>query len=80
MIRLVDDLLDVARITSGKIALHKEPVELTGLLSQVAETARAFVTDRAQTLSVSLPADAIWHSKRMRRASRKSSLICCTTV
>ncbi len=60
LIRLVDDLLDVARITRGKITLRKEPLELNSLLSQVVETIRPFAMDRAQTLTVSLPPDAIW--------------------
>jgi PAS domain S-box-containing protein len=60
LVRLVDDLLDVARITHGKITLHKEPLELTTLLTQVAETIRPFLTDRDQTLSLSTPADAVW--------------------
>jgi PAS domain S-box-containing protein len=58
--RLVDDLLDVARITRGKIALRKEPVELMQILAQVAEGVRPFTSDRRQTLSLSLLRDSIW--------------------
>jgi len=60
LVKLVDDLLDVARITLGKISLHKEPVELTTLLSQVAETVRPFVTDDDKILDLELPEEEIW--------------------
>ena len=34
MVRLVDDLLDVSRITRGKIELRKEPVDLAAVVAQ----------------------------------------------
>jgi PAS domain S-box-containing protein len=40
MTHLVDDLLDVSRITSGRIRLHREPLELAELLKAVVETYR----------------------------------------
>jgi PAS domain S-box-containing protein len=40
MTHLVDDLLDVSRITSGRIRLHPEPLELTELLETVIDTCR----------------------------------------
>lgn len=49
MTHLVDDLLDVSRITSGRIRLHTEPVELAQLLRAVIETHRqAAETSRHQ--------------------------------
>jgi PAS domain S-box-containing protein len=53
--RLVDDLLDVSRITRGKIELRKEPLELAPLVEQVAEAARALHPDSQRKLVVSLP-------------------------
>jgi PAS domain S-box-containing protein len=40
MTRLIDDLLDVTRITRGKIRLHSEPLELNGLLRRSSEDHR----------------------------------------
>ncbi|CAN5794758.1 hypothetical protein BH24ACI3_BH24ACI3_05820 [soil metagenome] len=40
LVRLVDDLLDVSRITSGKIELRREKVELNSIIYQAAEAAR----------------------------------------
>lgn len=60
LVRLVDDLLDVARITRGQISLRKEPLELIHMLEQVVETIRPFAIDQGQTLTVSLPREEIW--------------------
>lgn len=51
--RIVDDLLDVSRVTRGKIALRKEPVPLLHLLEHVAALSQASVTGpRRQKLTV----------------------------
>jgi CheY-like chemotaxis protein len=53
--RLVDDLLDVSRITSGKIDLRDEPVELAEVVNRAVETARPLIYGKGHTLSISLP-------------------------
>ncbi|HEX3151222.1 MAG TPA: ATP-binding protein [Gemmataceae bacterium] len=60
MVRLVDDLLDIARITKGKLRLTKEHVELRGVVNDAAETARSFMDARKHDFSVSLPTTSIW--------------------
>jgi PAS domain S-box-containing protein len=60
LVRLVDDLLDVSRITFGKIQLHKEPVELAALVAQALETSRPLIDARRQELTVSLPPEPLW--------------------
>jgi PAS domain S-box-containing protein len=60
MVRLVDDLLDIARITKGKLSLTKEPVELRVILNNAVEAARSFSDARKHELSVSLPTESIW--------------------
>jgi CheY-like chemotaxis protein len=60
LMRLVDDLLDVSRITQGKIQLRRERAELRGIVNRAVETARPFIDSRKHELSVSLPAEAIW--------------------
>lgn len=58
--RMVDDLLDVARVTKGKIEPHWETVDLNALLRRVAETVRQTRIDlRRQTLIVDLGHDAL---------------------
>src|SRR5207245_543089 len=59
LVRLVDDLLDVARITRGKIALRKEPVLLADLAARAVELARPLVDARGHALTVSLPSEPV---------------------
>ncbi len=56
LVRLVDDLLDVSRITQGKIALRKEAVELGAIIRNGLETTRALIESRHQELSVTTAA------------------------
>jgi PAS domain S-box-containing protein len=53
--RIVDDLLDVARITRGTVKLHKEPVELAAVVAQAVETSRPLIDARKHQLIVSVP-------------------------
>ena len=53
--RLVDDLLDLARITSGKIELRFAPVTLASIVDQAVQTCAPLLQQRDQHLSVSLP-------------------------
>ena len=55
MVRLVDDLLDVARITQGKIALRLEPVEVAHVVRNAVETTAPTVMQGGRQVLVSLP-------------------------
>jgi signal transduction histidine kinase len=68
--RLVEELLDVSRISQGKIGLKKEPVDLARIISHAVETARPLIDARAQTLSVSVPAAPVWLSADFARLSQ----------
>lgn len=57
--RLVDDLLDVSRITQRKIALKKQPVELRELVRQAVEAAQPAAREKALLLQLSLPQEPI---------------------
>jgi PAS domain S-box-containing protein len=57
---LVDDLLDVARISEGKIALRKEDVEMKGVIAQAIETAGPLIAAREHRLEVIQPEREIW--------------------
>jgi len=50
--RLVDDLLDVSRVTRGKIELQKRPVQLATVISRAVETARPLIDSRDLLLSI----------------------------
>ncbi|HEX5126214.1 MAG TPA: PAS domain S-box protein [Rhodocyclaceae bacterium] len=53
--RLVDDLLDVSRITSGKIQLRKEPVDLNGVLRAAIDSMRFTLESYGHTFELHLP-------------------------
>jgi signal transduction histidine kinase len=53
--RLVDDLLDVSRITHGKAKLDLAPLDLGPIINQAVETCRPLLTARRHQLSVDLP-------------------------
>jgi PAS domain S-box-containing protein len=56
---LLDDLLDIARITQGKLLLKTEPVKLTSIVDAAVEAARPLLDDKKHRLTVTLPADAL---------------------
>jgi CheY-like chemotaxis protein/anti-sigma regulatory factor (Ser/Thr protein kinase) len=60
MAQLVDELLDVSRITQGKIALRKESLELGKVIAHAVETARPLIEARAHKLELELPASPVW--------------------
>jgi PAS domain S-box-containing protein len=60
LIRLVDDLLDVSRITTGKIHVRKERVDLYTIINHAVETTWHLVESRKLELTVSLPTESIW--------------------
>jgi signal transduction histidine kinase len=53
--RLVDDLLDVSRITRGKINLTRQVVELEGLISRAVETVHPLFDEHSHQLTLELP-------------------------
>jgi signal transduction histidine kinase/CheY-like chemotaxis protein len=57
--RILDDLLDVSRITRGKIELHRSPTALQPIVADAVETARPLLEGRQHTLSVSLPSEPV---------------------
>ena len=60
MTRLVDDLLDVSRITSGKITLRREPVAIAAVIAQAVEIARPPAESRKETLEAEVAAGVGW--------------------
>ncbi|HLJ95599.1 MAG TPA: response regulator [Gemmataceae bacterium] len=57
--RLVDDLLDVSRITRGKIELRKEIIDLATVLCHAVETVRPLVDAHRHRLTISLPEEPV---------------------
>ncbi|HSO31972.1 MAG TPA: ATP-binding protein, partial [Labilithrix sp.] len=59
LVRLVDDLLDVSRITEGKVALKKERVELATIVARGVELSSPLLEQRQQHLSLRVP-EGLW--------------------
>jgi len=59
MVRLVDDLLEVSRITRGKVELKKEPVTLKAIIDSAVEISRPLIEAGRHRLRVSLPPEPL---------------------
>ena len=57
---LIDDLLDVSRVITGRIQLHRERLEMRGIVERALESVRSLIEQRKHELSVSLPAEPVW--------------------
>jgi PAS domain S-box-containing protein len=73
MVRLIDDLLDVSRIASGKIELRKEWVNLHDAVQSAVETSRPLMDSRGQELVVTLPDGPILLEADMTRLAQSFS-------
>ena len=60
LVRLVDDLLDVSRITANKIHLRREPHDLARLMTTAAESIMPLAAAADQQLDVRMPSTPIW--------------------
>ncbi len=58
--RLVDDLMEVSRITTGRVQLRHDRVIMSGIVERAVETAHPLINRRRQELTVSLPSAPIW--------------------
>ena len=59
LVRIVDDLLDVGRITKGKIALNQETLDLKALVTQIVESAMPSIEARAHKVDLQFEADLL---------------------
>ncbi len=60
MVRLVDDLLDVGRITRGKLELRREQVELAAVVKSAVETSRPLIEQMGHELTITLPPQPVY--------------------
>ena len=57
---LIDDLLEVSRISTGRVQLRLERIAMRGVVDRAVETANALMAQRRHVLMLSLPAQALW--------------------
>jgi len=76
LIRLVDDLLDVSKITRGKIELRRERSDIGAVLSKAVEMASPLIEKRRHRLDVRVPPEPIaWFGDPVRLAQVVSNLL-----
>ncbi|QSQ20051.1 response regulator [Pyxidicoccus parkwayensis] len=59
VVRLVDDLLDLARIVRGQMSLHRAPLELSTVVARAVESVTPLVEQRQHRLDVAVPAEGL---------------------
>ena len=60
MVRLIDDLLDVSRISRGKIELRPEQITLQSVIAAAREASQPIIADYRHEFTVDVPAEPIW--------------------
>ena len=76
MVRLVDDLLELSRITRGKVELRQEDVEVSALFAAARDTSSPLIEAGGHALEVRLPAAPLWvHADPVRMAQVLSNLL-----
>ncbi|MGJ7495354.1 hybrid sensor histidine kinase/response regulator [Variovorax sp. RT4R15] len=60
MARLLDDLLDASRVTSGKVTLHQQTTKVSEFVNQAVEMYRALIDARGQQLTLDMPVTPIY--------------------
>jgi signal transduction histidine kinase len=60
LVRLIDDLLDISRITHGKLRLTRDRLQLAEILEAAIEQSRPLLDKAGQTLTLKLPTEDIW--------------------
>jgi signal transduction histidine kinase/DNA-binding response OmpR family regulator len=70
LVRLVDDLLDVSRITRGKIRIELAGVDLASVVTSAAETSRPLIEAASHRLEVALSPEPLWVNADQARLSQ----------
>ncbi|MET0283700.1 MAG: ATP-binding protein [Polyangiales bacterium] len=70
MVRLIDDLLDVSRITRGKLELRRAPVTLQEVATTAVESSRSVIDRGGHTLRVALPSEPLWLDADLTRLAQ----------
>jgi PAS domain S-box-containing protein len=73
--RLVDDLLDAARLTTGKVTMQATTARLADIIEETLETVRPEALAREHELSVSLPSDVWIYADKLRLVQALGNLL-----
>lgn len=70
MVRLIDDLLDLSRVSRGQIRLQKQPIDLAVAVHDAVETSRPLIEARGHTLAIALPPKPIYVDADLTRLAQ----------
>ena len=70
LVRLIDDLLDVSRVSQGKIELRKERIQVAETVRLALELSRPLIDAAGQTLTLDIPTTPIWLDADLTRVSQ----------
>ncbi len=70
MVRLIDDLLDISRITRNRLELRKARILLSSVVENAVETARPLIDARGHDLKVTLPAEPVYLDADLTRLAQ----------
>ncbi len=70
MVRLIDDLLDVSRVSQGKIELRKARIEAAAVVEAAIEASRPFIDAAGHSLTLDIPANPLWLDADLMRLSQ----------
>ncbi len=70
MVRLIDDLMDLSRISRGKVELRKERVELAKVVQHAVETSRPLIEASGHDLTIQVPPDPIYVDADLTRLAQ----------
>jgi PAS domain S-box-containing protein len=70
LVHLVDDLLDVSRVSRGKLELRRRPVRLSEVLQSAAETSRPSIDAHSHRLEIRLPDEEVWLDADLTRLAQ----------
>jgi signal transduction histidine kinase/CheY-like chemotaxis protein len=73
MVRLIDDLLDVSRITQSKLELKRRRVTIEEVVNAAVELSRPAIQDRRHILQVSMPRQRLWLDADLTRLAQAIS-------
>ncbi|MGE7370410.1 response regulator [Neorhizobium sp. NPDC001467] len=60
LVRLIDDLLDVSRVSQGKIELRKNTVRIDEIIRAAMESSRPLIDGAGHKLTIEMPSDVLW--------------------
>ena len=70
LVRLIDDLLDVSRVSQGKIELRKERIQAADVIRSAVESSRPLIDAARHSLDVDVPPEPIWLDADLTRLAQ----------